>query len=306
MSPIYVWRYTLRSASALNAASGRKEHDGALIRASDGYGCLHPWPELGDATLEEQIGALGSGLVTPLIRQAMRCAAEDGKARREGRSLFAGPVPESHWLALPGDDPLAALALGFNRVKLKIGRDTGAERKLAGKWGEVGFRLRFDGNESLSPADFLRFWDSLGELRDQVELVEDPIAWRSDRWGVLRDAGVPLAVDRNADTRAGEGDIVVVKPALSDRIPPGPSPFLITSYMDHALGQLWAAAEASRFLSGPEGGRMLACGLMTHRCFEPDPFSEQLRCEGARLVPPPGAGLGFDTLLEGLPWKRLT
>jgi len=67
-----------------------------------------------------------------------------------------------------------------------------------------------------------------------------------------------------------------------------------------------AAATAASYSVGGESSQFLACGLLTHRCFETDPFFEQIRCDGPRLVPPPGTGLGCDELLEKLPWKALT
>ena len=286
--------------------SGRREHEGALLRIGDGFGCLHPWPELGDLPIDEQLANLTRGGSTPLTDGAARCAEADGRARLEGRSLFCGPIPESHWLALPGDSPESAKAAGFDRVKLKIGRDLASELDQAQLWSGAGFRLRFDANESLDEAAFLAFWKALGPMRDQVELIEDAIPWEAAAWEKLRKAGVPLAVDREAERRFVMCDVAVIKPALSGWIPAAPARYLVTYYMDHALGQMWAAAEASRLSSGPDGARMLGCGLMTHRCFEPDPFFEQIRCEGPRLIAPAGTGLGFDDLLEGLPWKRLT
>lgn len=306
MSTLHVWRYTLRSVAALNPVSARTEHEGALIRVNDGYGCLHPWPELGDATLKEQLETLASGRSTPLIGQALRCADLDGTARREGRSLFAGRVPESHWLVLPGDDPETVKEAGFDCVKLKIGGDSGMDVQRAMRWGGAGFRLRFDGNEKYTVDDFLYFWESIEVLWNQVDLVEDPVPWDPVTWGRLGMSGVPLAVDRLAEDRFRKGCIVIIKPAMMQWIPPGNAPFLVTSYMDHALGQVWAAAEACRLSGTMESGRLLKCGLLTQRCFEPDPFFEQVRSVGTRLLPPDGTGLGFDDLLEKLPWKRLT
>ncbi len=306
MSPIHYWRYTLRSSAGLNAVSERREHEGALLRRGGGYGCLHPWPELGDSVLDEQLASLARGGSTPLIEGALRCAAADDRARSEGRSLFEHPIPESHWSALPGDKPGEARAAGFDRVKIKIGRDPDGEREEIRTWGEAGFLLRLDANESFDGAAFLAFWEALGSLRERIEWVEDAISWEEKSWENLRRAGVPLAVDREAAGRFRSGDIAVVKPARTAWLPPAPAPYLVTSCMDHALGQMWAAAEASRLLAGAEGGRLLTCGLMTHRCFEPDPFFEQIRSEGPRLLAPGGTGLGFDDLLEGLPWTPLT
>ena len=53
--------------------SERTEFEGALIRIGDGFGCLHPWPELGDPGLEDLLeelrnDAVGSGLAKEAVR----------------------------------------------------------------------------------------------------------------------------------------------------------------------------------------------------------------------------------------------
>ena len=75
--------------------------------------------------------------------------------------------------------------------------------------------------------------------------------------------------------------------------------------MDHAVGQAWAAAEAARLAQGPDGARMYESGLLTHRCFDSDEFFERVSVKECRYQSNGGTGLGFDDLLEGLPWKRL-
>jgi hypothetical protein len=40
--------------------------------------------------------------------------------------------------------------------------------------------------------------------------------------------------------------------------------------------------------------------------YEPNAFSERLRVEDARLVPPGGNGFGFDELPERQEWRALT
>lgn len=297
--------YELRSRIPLNARTRSTCHRGALIRVSGGYGCLHPHPELGDVPLAAQIDSLRSGEPTPLAAQALRCAAEDARARHEGRSLFIRPVPESHWLAFAEDDPAAVCKEGFSSMKRKLGPDLMSEVKTLRLWHECGFRLRLDGNESLSLATFLEFWKALGNFRDAVELVEDPVPWHPESWRILHEAGVPVAVDREAEARHRPGDLAVLKPALSAWVPPGDAPFLVTSYMDHAIGQCWAAVEAAR-LRAEHGARFLGCGLLTHRCFESDPFFDRVRTAGPILMAPEGTGLGFDDLLEDLSWAPLT
>ena len=82
--PIYVHEYLLRSGVALNAVSQRRVFAGALICVDGGYGCVHPWPEFGDAGIDEQLELLSCGITTPLTDAALRCAEKDGAARRAG------------------------------------------------------------------------------------------------------------------------------------------------------------------------------------------------------------------------------
>lgn len=309
MKPVHYWRYTLRSANRLNAVSARQEHEGALIRVGDGFGCVHPWPELGDAPLDEQLRALARGECdfSPLVSGAMECAKFDGEARRAGRSLFASPVPESHWLVREGDDPGYAKSDGFNLAKIKGTTDLKQVVEEIDRWSEAGLGIRLDFNECLPRGKFLEFWRELEEeQRRAIEAVEDPERWSEEGWMDLRDAGIPLAVDRDHTSRLRPGDILVYKPAHFGFACNRETRFYITSYMDHAIGQVWAAAFASIASQGGQNDKLLPCGLLTHRCFENDAFFERLRCDGPRLLPPGGTGLGFDDLLEALPWKRLT
>ena len=116
---IEIYRYTLQAAAngPLNARSDRTEFEGALIKVGDGFGCIHPWPELGDAPLDQQLQTLAAGKETPLIRRALHCCRVDGKARELGESLFAGlTIPDSHYTLPPDahDVPDA-----FSAVKVK-------------------------------------------------------------------------------------------------------------------------------------------------------------------------------------------
>jgi O-succinylbenzoate synthase len=79
---------------------------------------------------------------------------------------------------------------------------------------------------------------------------------------------------------------------------------VLTSYMDHPLGQAFAAWEAARLaLQFP--GLVGICGLQTHHLFEPDGFVELLGPWSPQFQAPPGTGLGFDDLLAALPWTPL-
>jgi O-succinylbenzoate synthase len=252
----------------------------------DGFADIHPWPELGDAPLAEQLARLARGETTPLTRRSLAMAQLDGRARAEGRSLFDGvTVPESHWTVTEAtrDVPPA-----FDTVKVKMPAPLdGLER----------FRLRLDFNASLDAQAFAAYFAELPSSLD-VDFVEDPCPYDGPTWRALRERfGVRLALDRHGAT---EGvDVLVVKPAIQEMPAADGREVVITSYMDHPVGQLHAAYVAAHHATSSR------CGLLTHVLYEPDAFTERLAIDGLRLVPPGGSGIGFEAQLEALPWKEL-
>lgn len=284
---LFVWRYSLRSRGGLNPISIRRDHHpGALIRAGGGgVGCIHPWPELGDAPLDAQLATLAGGGTTPLIAGALRCAAIDGEARAAGCSAFAGLViPASHQLLGVGDVPDPDFVL----VKVKGGvvPETAA-----------GQRLRFDFNGTLDRQGFQAWAGALPDA-GRVDFVEDPFPFDREAWLACQaETGLALALDRG--DKADWPGVVVVKPAVEPVPQPAGRRVIVTSYLDHPVGQMFAAYEAARL------GTDETHGLMGHRLFERNPFGEQIMSEGNRLLPPAGTGLGFDDLIDALPWKRI-
>ena len=280
---VWIHRYRLVPKRSLGASARPGPRDGALLRFGDGFADLHPWPELGDPPLDEQLAVLSRGGTTRQIAASMRLAAADADARRRGVSLFAGlTIPASHW---PGSDPPAEF-------------DTAKVKGAAGLPDRV--RLRIDFNLTLSPQAFLSLAASLP--RERIDFVEDPCPYDPATWRELRlQSGIPLALDR-VTPAAGEAgfDLLVHKPALEVEFPRFEGEIVVTSYMDHPVGQFGAAwVAASRRVSS-------RCGLFTHVLYEPDPFVERVQSDGPRLRAPEGTGIGFDDLLEGIPWKTLS
>lgn len=265
---LWVYRYTLKPQSRL----------GALIRVDDGFADVHPWPELGDLPLNEQLAILARGETTSLTRASLEHARIDGDARRRGVSLFEGlTIPESHW---PGNDPPP----GFDTVKIK--RVMPVPEHV---------RIRIDFNAKLSAVEFLRIADTLP--RERIDFIEDPCPYDPVVWRELREkTGLRLALDRFA----GDADVLVHKPALHTEWPVFEGEIVVTSYMDHPIGQFFAAYVAATHAVSAR------CGLFTHVLYEPDAFIERIATDGARLLPPDGTGVGFDDLLESLPWKKLS
>ncbi|NNC89573.1 MAG: hypothetical protein HKN82_14050 [Akkermansiaceae bacterium] len=314
--PVYAWHYELHGRAGLNARSARRDFPGALIRIGSGFGCLHPWTELGDPPLPALLAAVAAGDDSePLAKRARACARRDGRAREAGTSLFAGDgveVPRSH-ATVPDWNPEhieQAVDRGFDRIKLKCGADLREEGRTFRAWVTrwPALRWRLDCNGVPRREALQEFVGSLtAEAMARIDFVEDPFDYEAGTWEAFaRDSGLRLAIDRGAETFAGGAAVLVWKPALLESaaveaVAAGHDLEVVaTSYMDHPLGQCFAAAEAARHPGLGVGG------LQTHELFEPTAFSESLGPAGPAFRIPPGTGLGFDRILEGLPWKRLT
>jgi len=274
------WRYELTPKRRLSAIAADGARRGALIRVDGGVADVHPWPELGDLPLDEQLALLARGETTPLTLASLEFASIDAAARRDGRSLFDGlTIPPSHW---PGPDPPSS----FDTAKLKS-IDVIPDR----------VKLRIDFNATLTAEEFIRIAATLP--RERIDFIEDPCPYDADLWRSLREkTGLRLALDRGVPCSISSHDILIVKPALEE-IPCVDAEIVVTSYMDHPIGQLCAAYAAAT------ANIASTCGLVTHVLFENDPFIERMRIDGTRLVPSGGTGWGFDDLLENLPWRKL-
>ena len=300
--------YTLKTRSPLNAASTRSEFEGALVRCAGGYGCVHPWPELGDHSLRDELKALASGKDTRLTAATRRCIALDRKARIEGRNVFENlHVPRSHaTLTEASQESLSrASKLGFDRVKLKASPNQMRGIDTLLKVSPLPVRLDF--NSSTTPGRLLEWHGSLSDKsKAAIEFIEDPTPYDAVVWEELQEAtGWTFAVDAMQPSASHGFGFRVLKPAVEDtsEFTPGEEKFLVTSYMEHPLGQLYAAYEAGR-LAKRFPNQITACGLVTHGLFNQLNPTLDLG-EGPTLKLPKGTGLGLDNYLKGLPWQPL-
>lgn len=312
-----IFRYRLKARGLMNSISNRREFDGALIQIDGGFGCIHPWPELGDPTLEKCLADLAGARRWPIVRRAIRCTEYDRVARDFDYSLFEEmEVPKSHATLALADANEVGLAVeaGFTTVKLKAGRDLAKEKKfltsMVLEYPSLKWRLDF--NESLTheqATDFLLDLDHV--IRFAIDFVEDPCPYSDSSWSELRGkTRLKLAVDREAAPLTAAAQIMVIKPAVDEPFLLGEAAVaqnqrvMMTSYMDHPVGQAFAAWEAARLeLQFP--GLVGLCGLQTHHLFEADEFTEALGDWSPEFKVPEGTGLGFNDLLDSLPWTKL-
>ena len=315
---IEIHRYSLCSTGGLNSQSSRSEHPGFLIKYRDGYGAVHSWPELGDPVLSDLLEMLRArDFSHPILQNALHCARVDGEARLRGVSLFDGlDVPPSHATSTLGLDAVSdAVAHGFEAVKVKLGRNLERETKtligLHQQFPELRWRLDF--NHSLAQLDdLLIMLDSLPEtLRVLIDFIEDPT---SDLDGIKTQGAkvrcIPIAVDRVVGAEECSGQFRVLKPAVDNmegelgKLSGSDVQVVVTSYMDHPLGQSYAAWWAGKLRERgvPMNDFM---GLKTDRLFETNEFSKLMSRFGPEWIAAEGAGFGFDRVLKSISWEKI-
>ena len=309
--------YTLHPVGAMSARAAAQPREGVLLRGDNGgYACLQAWPELGDAPLEYELDALREGTPMRLGARALKCIELDGEARAKGVRLFDGlTVPRSYATLTVSATPSQVYNLhqrGFRVGKIKvIPKLSATVERLVNLAAMVpDWKWRVDFNCTLTPEEALQFWDMLpAAMRERIDFVEDPCYYDVNAWQSLQDAGMPLAYDmpvQNENSIPGRTStpmMRIVKPARHVSTTGLP---VFTTYMDHPLGQCWAAYNAAVFYTGKPAEEVPLCGLVTHHVYRPNAFSEELGMDITPEFPvPKGTGLGFDHLLASLPWKKL-
>lgn len=301
---VYGWKYRMVARSALNTRSASRQVEGFLIRAHGGYGCVQPWPMFGHADLPDHWAALAGGKSLPLLDQALACAQQDGVARSAGKSWWTGcPVPASHATVTDLETQEdAAIAAGFAIWKLKVSLDDA--RTVAELLERRPFlRLRLDFNE-VPHEEQMQHWgrEWPQEYWRRIDFLEDPFPYEAEAWRRFSlQRAVPLAVDRAlTDSAFSGGNVAVWKPAWMP-LPRGISAetVVVTSAMDHPVGQAWAALQAAAIRCPG------ICGLRTDQLFENDPFTSRMGAWSPEWPAPAGTGMGFDDLLDNLPWARI-
>ncbi len=315
---LWIAPYFLTPRARLGARASNGDRYGVLLRVdrgdSDGFADLHPWPELGDPSLAEELKGLRSGQPLALGQRSLSFARRDADARLANKSLFEGlDVPLSHRL-VPDLLTTGAADLetwrgeGFTHLKIKIGRNPMDELRVlkALSLPLANFKIRFDFN-GIGTVDAVVAWIKALQpcVRDAIEFLEDPIVYDGLNWRRLsQELKIALAFDRGATPEAFS-DWLVVKPsqrAAADFVGSS-AKICVTSSLDHPLGQLAAALDAAELATKREVG---VCGLVSQSAYETTDFSQALRYAGPKLFGPKSdIGFGFTDLLEKVDWRAL-
>ncbi len=280
--------YQLSQKAALNRLDLSSVREGMLLRFDGKYACVHPWPELGDPTLAECIADLKAGRENQLLTRAFYAAEQFG-------NLIADAPEISSHATLPqlnGTPVLAAVDAGFKATKIKRGKDWMRLRKKTQAFieGYPCLRWRIDFNGALtSHRELSQF---LGAMpRHQIDFIEDPFSdpKLAETW-----KGFPIAYDRvipeNLDL---EHNYLIAKPTIQsletieELAGTHPEKVIFTSYMDHAVGQLFALQEAQRFYKKHKVKAPPLCGLVTQGLYEETSYASLLGAASPTLNHPP-------------------
>lgn len=314
--------YELLACTSIRSQHKRK---GSLLRFEFddgilGYADCHPWVELGDLPLDQQLDLLAQGRMTAVTERSLFFARLDAEARAHDRNLFSGLfIPLSHYLITDFlhenvfEEMGEALNKGFTYFKLKLGSNLPSEtnklKNLLKRFENCSFLLRLDFNAKLTKKAFCEFLVDIEFARQNIDFYEDPFPYEPNEWKEVQDEyKVHLACDYQSQKAIGQPDsakVLVIKPASQcekefNSANQSKQRLIVTSYLDHPLGQLSAAYVAAKTFKISD-----QCGLLSQHAYQVNEFSERLKNEGARLIPPSGTGFGFDDLLENVLWKKL-
>jgi o-succinylbenzoate synthase len=301
---------------------------GALLKVewSDdkiGYADIHPWPEFGDADIEEQLSQLRQMKLTPLAEQAIWLASIDAKARQDKKNIYDNQnLLRNNGLLLrinPSTvelfDPL--VKQGFTVVKVKVGYELQDEIDMMNRASLThNVKIRMDFNSRLSWSSFEKYVNGLTPAaKRQIEYFEDPFPYNAELWKEARQI-MPLAIDWELSkipldqVEPVEADILVIKPTHDDvyarveQCQKWNKKMTVTSHMGHPLGVMQCAYVAQD-LAKKYPKMMLDPGCLTFDIFEPTEFSSLLNVQGPFIKKVGGWGIGFDFILKSQKWNLL-
>jgi o-succinylbenzoate synthase len=310
--------YALRARGQANTT--RK---GALLKVEFGAGAFgytdcHLWPELGDPTLDEMISIIRSGAFDhPFFQNMLTNAFVDLRSRESHCSVNLTEKPLlNHYLFRHIDDldPVTLDKLeeeGFTHIKLKVGRDIHYEIDQITRFlcNKRPFQLRLDFNALTSKESYIKTMKQLTDSGANIDFCEDPFPFDYDEWKQVQElTGVPIAADRYAAKLLEHSDfpfVVIIKPAIDDVEKIAGhlhgKQFVVTSYLDHPVGQVMAAYHAQSLdLKFPHNA--MCHGLLSHHVYEQTSYSTQLAEKGPAFTFPQGNGVGFEDLLREEEW----
>lgn len=300
--------YELVSKQPIQSKKTHTMRRGALLQVEFengmlGYADCHPWEELGDLPLVAQLDLLKNGHCTRLTARSLYFAKIDAKARDQKYNVLSDcKIPLSHYLISELNEGCIeqikeAWKRGFTHYKIKLGKELAREEEFVKEiikfWPKI--KLRLDFNSKLNDEQFSAFLIRHTDWMKNIDFIEDPFRFDYFEWRDIQEKfGISLAADEYYKAASGHPEaakILIVKPATQTLKPLDSSQkIIVTSYLDHPLGQISAAYLASQVCREP-------CGLLSHLVYQPHAYSQMIHHQGPYMQPVQGHGFGFDELL---------
>jgi O-succinylbenzoate synthase len=321
-SLIQYFPYAIRSQGPRNAHDQISHQNGVLLKIENGYACLHPHPALGEPSLDDLIEDIKSNKPKfNLSLKALACAAIDGNARSLKKSLFEdSEIPKSHFLLSCTElnqntleKKISSLkSLAFNKIKIKLNSNLDENYLILDKLSRYAkdFKWRLDFNESLNKRSFQEFIQNLSaDHMDHIDFIEDPFPYHPNEWALMESHyPIKLAKDFNSSLDPKGYSFIIHKsardnPAITLELAKKfGKKVVVTHNMDHPLGVLYAAYEASKLSKEIS---LEECGLLWPEFFSYPDGTAPLSQDGPVLRKATGHGLGLDDYLKNLNWKNL-
>ncbi len=329
---IYKSPYQLQLPSAPNSASNNKTISGCLLKFEFedqvGYSTAQTWPEFGDPLLEDvleelkNIKSINENSNSQIINNILSWAKMDAWARAQKQPLFDNKNIKNNYLVtdICQFDTQALSALNKKNIsilKFKFGRNIAAETKVLKETSEFKkFKWRIDFNSTFSLDKIFTWLKQNPWIIDNLEYLEDPVPFNVREWSEIKSKfKINLALDikvdefikiKNSETVV---DIIIIKPfsdhveALTQWALDKNIKVVFTSYMDHLIGQSFAAVIAHQH-SASLGEQLLDCGLSTNHVFEPYKYTLN-QANASKGIASNNYGVGYGDLLEFEPWELL-
>jgi O-succinylbenzoate synthase len=282
---VQIHKYTTHFESPPNALSTAGLIEGALIRRDGGYGCLQPWPSLGDEDLNYHLQSIVKSDPTEQVLACLKCCEIDADARTRGIDLFNDLIiPRSH-LSVPLF-PIREIINGtredFTHIKVKGNNEV---LKVAHYLEMIPEKIsiRVDFNSSLSPNEFIEFTRELSpNCLQHIDFIEDPFPYDPNIWEQYSNqTGLNFALDRGPKDATLGFAVRIWKPTIFPQLPDS-MPICVTHNMDHELGRRYATYQSA----------IIDNAVSVHGTGIFDELKN-------------GYGLGMTEILEELQWEEL-
>lgn len=329
MIKFWYHKYQLNPILPVRANVQLRPRDGALLKVRwangwVGYADLFPWPEFGDASIEDQLYALAKAQVSQIAEQSIWLAKRDAQLRFKQKNAFDGASKLRNHFLIPDHGRCTDTQIkeirnaGFETVKIKVGSDLDADLHFVQKIiRQHPLNVRLDFNSKLKFQEFENFIKQFtSHDMKKIEFIEDPCPWDFVAWYEASKMA-PIALDFEYD-RVNWGALdptpfkyVILKPSRNDvdltvqRAQAHKLKIVVTSSMDHPVGVMHSLSVAADLKRDHPDLLCDTIGCLSLSVYRSNEFNREIKTQGPFILSTIGSGIGFDSILERLEWTEI-